>query len=224
VTTSYNYDNLSRLLSKTYSSNGGSTPLSCYQYDSSSISGSGGNLLGHLTNAWTQPASSGSCSSAPGSAGSFLTLKSILSYDQLGRQTSAQQQQCVGSTCSAPVLYKIGMTYDLAGNPTTITNSVGANNQPLTLTNYFDSSSRPCLTTSSWTANASPNIFQINPAISSTNPGYSAAGGLENYFLGSSSSSALTACSSTPASPVNVVLNYTKRFWASGISATGQIP
>ena len=221
VTVSYGYDNLSRLLSKTYSSNGGSTPLSCYQYDTSSVTGAGGNLIGHLTNAWTQPASSGSCTPPPTS---FINLKSILMYDAVGRPLIAQQQTCIGGTCSGPTPFKLTASYDLAGNVTTLTNSVGANNQPLTLTNYFDSASRPCLTTSSWTAPSSPNIFQINPAASSTSPGYSSAGGMQNYFLGSTASTAATSCATSPASPVNVVLGYTKRFWVSSIAATGQIP
>jgi hypothetical protein len=217
VTVSYTYDILSRFLSKTYSSSGASTPLSCYQYDA----GTGTNPKGHLTNAWTQPASSGSCSPSPGS---FINLKSFLNYDAVGRLLNAQQQTCVGGSCSGPSPYMVSMAYDLIGNLTTLNNSVGANNQPLTLTNYFDSASRPCLTTSSWTANASPNLFQINPTLSSTSPGYSPAGGLQNYSLGSSASTASTSCSSSPTSPINAVLNYTKRFWVSGISVTGQIP
>jgi len=215
VTTTYGYDNLGRLLSKTY--NDGATPISCYQYDA----GTGANPTGYLTNAWTQASSSGSCNS---SLTSFVNLKSFLNYDAVGRLLNAQQQTCVGGKCSGSTPYQVSMTYDLVGNTTALTNSVGANNQPLTLTNSFDVASRPCLTTSSWTANASPNLFQVNPAMNAASPGYSPAGGLQNYFLGSSASTASTTCSSSPTSPTNAVLSYTKRFWVNGISVAGQLP
>jgi hypothetical protein len=145
----------------------------------------------------------------------------------MGRPLSIQQQSCVAGNCTtttASQSYTIGMSYDLAGNTTTLTNPVGAAGQPLTLGNYFDSISRPCLTTSSWALNASPNIFEVSPTPSSTSPGYSPAGGLQNFYLGSTSSTASTGCSSTPSSPINAVLNYTKRFWVNSIAVTGQIP
>jgi YD repeat-containing protein len=219
VTISYGYDNLSRLRSKTYSysGNNSSTPISCYQYDA----GSGTNPTGHLTNAWTQPASSGSCNSSPTS---FINLKSFVNYDAAGRLLNATQQTCINGTCTGPSAYQVSMTYDLLGDTTALTNSVGANNQSLTLTNSFDVASHPCLTTSNWTTNASPNIFQVNPSASSTSPGYSPAGGLQNYYLGSTASSALTTCTGSPASPINVVVGYSPRFWVNSISATGQIP
>jgi YD repeat-containing protein len=211
VAISYNYDNLGRLISKTY--NDSATPIACYQYDA----GAGSNPIGHLTNAWTQPASTGTCLSSPTS---FINLKSYLNYDAVGRLLNATQRMCVRGSCSGPTAYQISTSYDLAGNTTTLSNSVGANDQPLTLANHFDVASRPCLSTSSWTTNASPNIFQIN----SSSPGYSPAGGLQNYYLGSTASNTLSSCATTPTSPVNVVLGYNKRFWVSSISATGQIP
>jgi YD repeat-containing protein len=235
ITTSYTYDALNRVVSKVYSSNANGTPLSCYQYDTSSASCSQQSPYwkGRLTNAWTQAQSSSSCSgTAPNFApvsGSYLTLKSISCYDPMGRPTSAQQQQCIGTTCPAATPYSLGMAYDLAGNLTTLTNSVGAAGQQLTLNNYFDAASRPCLTTAttgntSWSTNYPGNLFQANP--SSTTPGYSAFGGLQNWYMGSPSSTALTGCSSlpSPVSPINVTQGYTNRLWVNSISATGQIP
>jgi YD repeat-containing protein len=210
----YGYDSLNRLTSKTYNDN--ATPSSCYQYDA----GTGTNPKGHLTNAWTQPASSGTCNTSP--PGSFINLKSFLNYDAVGRLLNATQQTCVGGKCSGPSPYQVTMSYDLAGNNTTLTNSVGANNQALTLTHYFDEASRPCLTTSSWTAPTSPNIFQVTPGTST--PGYSPASGLQNYYLGSNNSSASSSCSTGPASPINLSLVYNKRFWVSSVNTTGQIP
>ncbi len=209
---SYTYDSLSRLLSKTY--NDSATPTTCYQYDA----GTGTNPKGHLTNSWTQAASSGICNAPT----SFITLKSFLNYDNVGRLLNGTQQSCAGGKCSGPSPYQLNMSYDLAGNLTTLQNPVGASGAQLTLTNYFDVASRPCLTTSSWTTPASANIFQVTPG--TTSPGYSPGGGLQNYYLGSSISNASTSCGNSPSSPTNVALGYTKRFWVSSISATGQIP
>jgi YD repeat-containing protein len=228
VASSFQYDALNRLISKTYPGDTSGTPISCFQYDTSSVSGASGNLIGRLTNAWTQSHSSGSCGSGP-TTSNYLALKSVLAYDPMGRPTSAQQQQCVGTTCSAPTPYSLGMAYDLAGNLTTLTNSVGAAGQQLTLNNYFDAASRPCLTTAttgntSWSGIYPENLFQANP--SSTTPGYAAFGGLQNWYMGSPSATALTACSSlpSPVSPINITQGYTNRLWVNSISATGQIP
>jgi YD repeat-containing protein len=218
VTTTYQYDNLNRLLSKTYSD--GATPLSCYQYGSSSTC----NTIGRLTNAWTQSAASTSCSASGPAAGGYLTLKSISCYDPMGRPTAAQQQACIGSKCSAPTPYSLSMAYDLAGNMTTLTNPLGASGQPLTLNYYFDAAARPCLTTSTWSGGFPMNLFQVNPATSGSTVGYAPFGGLQNWYMGSSSSAASTSCSSTPSSAINITQGYTNRLWANSISVTGQIP
>jgi YD repeat-containing protein len=141
ITTTYGYDAVNHLLSKSYSTSG--TPLSCYQY------GTSVGFVERLINAWTQSASAGPCPATAPASG-YITMKSISNYDAMGRPTSAQQQQCVGTTCAAATPYSLRMAYDLAGNMTGLTNSVGAVNQALTQSNYFDAASRPCLTTSSW--------------------------------------------------------------------------
>jgi len=221
ITTSYSYDVLNRVLSKTYSSNNNGTAISCYQYDLSSVT----NGIGLLTNAWTQPNNTSCTGSTPNYApvaGSYLTLKSFLAYDPMGRPTSAQQQQCIGSRCSAPTPYSLSMAYDLAGNMTTLTNSVGASGQSLTLNNYFDAAARPCLTASNWGGNFPANLFQTNPSTATS--GYFAFGGLQNWYMGSTSTSASTACSATPTSPINLTQGYTNRLWVNSITASGQIP
>lgn len=227
-TTNYTYDVLNRVQSKSYSD--AATPCSFYQYDSVT------NGIGHLSNAWTLSGSTSTCISAastktaptPPAAPAFLTMKSILSYDKMGRPTYAQQQQCVGSQCSAPAPYSLTMAYDLVGNMNTLTNSTGAANQSLTLTNYFDEANRPCLTTSNWggtsTVTFPKNLFQTNPSTSGTTGGYAPFGGLQNWYMGSTSTAASTACSATPASPINVTEGYTNRLWVNSVSATGQIP
>ena len=223
IKTNYSYDALNRPLSKWYSD--GVTLKSCYQYDSSSVM----NGIGRLASAWTQLPGT-SCSSAP-TGGSFLAAKSVLAYDPMGRPTNAQQQQCVNGKCSASTPYSLAAAYDLAGNLTSYTNSVGANGSSLTLTNAYDSAGWPCLTISSWTlpntANnptAPANLFQVNPSSSGSSAGYVAPGGLQNWSLGANSSTASSGCGTTPNSTVNLQQVYVPRLWVTNFSASGQVP
>lgn len=217
VTTNYQYDALNQVLSKTYLNDPSNTPSSCYQYGTSTS----GNTVERLIDEWTQKASAGSCPSSVPSSGSYLTAKLNLTYDPMGRLASAQQQQCIGSTCSAPSPYSLAMIYDLAGNQDSLTNSVGANGSGLTLNYSYDAASRPCLATSSWTSGFSPNLFQTNASTST--PGYWPFGGLQNWFLGSSSNTALTSCS-TPSSTINVQQQFDSRLRLTSFSSSGQVP
>jgi hypothetical protein len=144
----------------------------------------------------------------------------------MGRPETAQQQHCVGTKCAAPTPYSLAMAYDLAGNMTGLTNSAGAANQPLTLNHSFDAAGRPCLTTSNWVQPASSttpifpaNLFQTDPT-----SGYAAFGGLQNWYMGSTSSSASVGCGAAPATPINITQSYTNRLWTNSVSVTGQIP
>jgi len=235
VSTNYIYDVINRVISKSYAFSGNqyATPISCFQYDVSSISDSvctavspaKANLSGRLTNAWTQ-ASGSSCTGSSGNyapvTGSFLSLKSILAYDPMGRPQCAQQQQCVQGSCSAPAPYMLQMGYDWVGNNTALVNSVGAQNAPLTVGYAFDNADRPCLAGSSWQAGFSPNIFQTNPNIST--PGYTAFGGIQNWYLGSNSSSPSSGCGASPSSPINLQQTFDKRMRVTNFSSTGQVP
>jgi YD repeat-containing protein len=204
VATNYSYDALNRVTAKTYSNDANKTPYSCFQYDTSSISGAGGNLIGRLTNEWTVPSSS-SCAAAP--TGTFYTLRSILNYDAMGRITN--EQQCTPNSCTAGSGPTVSYGYDLAGNATSLTNSVGQVNgsgvtMPLVLTTSFDGASHMNSVTSNWTSFA-PNLFTA----ASTN-GYTAFGGLWNWSQG----------------PVlSITQGYDpNRLWLNSITATGQIP
>jgi YD repeat-containing protein len=183
VTTTYSYDALNRVLSKTYSD--GVTPASCYQYDSSSVT----NGIGRLSNAWTLSASSGAfCPTVT----PFLTKRSILAYDPMGRVLSEQQYTpfSVANGISYPMVY----TYNLAGNLTSST--AGAAPPQMTLT----SASAPCSITfpatfgfvncydatgrlQSVTSNAG-----TGPTTLFTAQGYAPFGGLTNATYGSSGS------------------------------------
>ncbi|HEY4358477.1 MAG TPA: RHS repeat-associated core domain-containing protein, partial [Acidobacteriaceae bacterium] len=77
ITVNYAYDNLNRLVAKTYSGDTQNTPNSCYQYGGTSDTG----FVGRLMAEWTIL---GSCASTAPSSG-YLTRESIQTYDPAGR-------------------------------------------------------------------------------------------------------------------------------------------
>lgn len=165
VTVNYSYDALNRITSKSYSSDPSGTPTSCFQYDTSAISGAGGNLLGRLTNQWTQSASAGACNVSLLTGGGYETLKAVLSYDPMGRPLNVQQ--CTPSNCSSAAPYTLGYGYDLAGNLTSYTNGLsatpGAGQGPLTFVQVFDSAGRLQDVTSTWSDNTHPSTLFSAP-------------------------------------------------------------
>jgi hypothetical protein len=179
VTTQFTYDALNRITSKSYSSDPSGTPTSCFQYDSSSVAGAGGNLLGHLTNQWTQSASAGACNTSLLTSGGYQTLRALLSYDAMGRLLSAQQ--CTPSNCSSTIPYAFSYGYDLAGNLTYYTNGLastpGAGSSPLTFTQAFDSAGRLQNVTSTWSDNT-------HPATLFSAPSYAPPGALTSALYG----------------------------------------
>lgn len=111
VTIAYAYDALNRLLFKTYPSDARNTPSACYQYDASAFVPSGGNLIGRVTNEWTQ---AGACASTLPSSG-VLTKRSVLLYDVLGKVRS--ENRCLLSKCtSSATPVSLHFSYDLSGN------------------------------------------------------------------------------------------------------------
>jgi YD repeat-containing protein len=135
ITTSYGYDPLNRLISKTYSGPSAvvsATPSSCYQYDTGLSGATGSNFVGRLTFEWTQ---FGSCPSTIPVTG-YKTMRSILAYDQMGRIKT--EQQCNLVTCTNGQPYTISPSYDLVGNLTSYDNGVGS----LTVTNSYDVANR----------------------------------------------------------------------------------
>lgn len=158
VVTQYAYDGLNRMISKSYSNDTSGTPTSCFQYDTSAVPGAGGNLLGRLTNQWTQHASAGVCSSSLLTTGGYLTLRATLSYDSMGRPQS--QKQCTPSNCTGTTPYVLSYGYDLAGNLTSYSNGLsstpGAGTSPLTFAQMFDSAGRLQTVTSTWSDGTHP--------------------------------------------------------------------
>jgi YD repeat-containing protein len=115
ITTTYAYDQLNRLLAKSYTNDPNGTPSSCYQYDQTAANSNG---IGRLWREWTQ---NGACPAAPASG--FWTKRSILNYDSMGRILN-EQQYTPASQLSATPYYAPQYTYDLAGNLTSSTSGV----------------------------------------------------------------------------------------------------
>jgi YD repeat-containing protein len=198
VITNYVYDYMNRLLSKTYPGEVSGTPLSCYQYSVSTSSCPSGNgyWIGRLTNAWTQSAST-SCSSAAPTTG-FLTKRSILCYDPMGRITS--ELQYTPASIASGKLYAPQYSYDLAGILAYSTDGVTPNPTPsvqlpscsvqapswikptlLNFANCYDGAGRLQMLASNW---AVPNLASSQMLFSQ--PNYFAFGGLQSAFIGNS--------------------------------------
>lgn len=158
VQVSYVYDLINRVVSKAYSDS--STPASCYQYDTA-VRG-----VGRLSNAWTQPSSTGCSTAPPASPSGFLTLRSILSYDAMGRILNEQQfgpSSATTGTSTPPATpcggrsLEVGISYcyDLTGNLTYSTNGVNSpsyqsGQASIGFTESFDSAGRLQNLSSSW--------------------------------------------------------------------------
>jgi YD repeat-containing protein len=183
VTASYTYDALNRILSKYYSSDPSGTPLSCSQYDSSAVV----NGIGRLANAWTQSVSSSTCSTSA----TFLTKRSILAYDPMGRIMSEQQSTLASQTSGTP--YAPQYTYDLAGDLTSSTDGItpapitstsppscaSITGGKLTFVNCYDTAGRLESLYSNW------NDQTTHPALLFSAPTYAAPGELTGATFGS---------------------------------------
>lgn len=184
TTTTYVYDNLNRLISKSAPITGTSplrTMSSCYQYDGLVKN----NAIGRLVNEWTQESSCPSPSIMP--ATGVLTSKSVIDYDSLGRVSHLQQ--CVLKFCTPAAPNAMLQTYNAASDLTLWTDGLGAT----MFTKSYDSSGRFLNITSSWSDATHPaTLFSVQETSPIGNPpagcttGYSPAGGLQNWTLGTS--------------------------------------
>jgi len=187
VTTNFAYDALDRVKGKTYSGqNAAATASSCYQYDTGA-SGNG-NFIGRLTHEWTK---FGSCDAALPSTG-YLTRRSILAYDSMGRVL--REQQCHLSKCTTGVPYNTTTGYNLAGNQTSHTNgihSIGVMN------NYDAAGHLKGIESSFFDAQHPASLFSVGS--------YTPAGAIQNMTLGTQ---------------INVTKSYDNRLRITGESAT----
>jgi YD repeat-containing protein len=191
IITSYSYDALNRLMSKTYFNDPACTPWSYYQYDSASSQ----NGIGRLTSEWTQRASAGNCYST----GGFLTKRTITAYDPTGRLWN-EQQSTLASVANGNV-YAPAYTYDLVGNLLTSTDGTTPSpttnpSVPVTFTNTYDSAEHLVSLTSNWADPAPPvihpeTIFSVPasttspPCANSITAPYTPFGSLANATYGS---------------------------------------
>lgn len=184
---SYSYDALNRLLSKSYSGDSvASTPWSCYQYDIAS------NGIGRLANEWTQSASKGTCPASVPTSG-FLTKRSILAYDAMGRLLN--EQQSTPASVAGGTVYAPAYTYDLAGDLLTSTDGTTplptTSGTTLTFTNSYDGAQHLQSVTSNWNDPTHPSqLFSLpttpsTACSSSATAPYTPFGALQNATYGS---------------------------------------
>ena len=175
--------------------------LESFSYDSSSVSGAQ-YTVGRLTDEKSYVGNT------------QVSERQLYAYDAMGRELSENRFNYPNLSTAIPLSY----SYDLAGNPTKLTNSVGAGNKPLTLTSVFDGASRLSSVVADTSDNTaapwpslSANLFTIN-----STDGYWPQGTLWNWCLGTAS------CSS--ASPLSVTQTFNPRLLITNITATGQVP
>ena len=174
----YSYENLNRLLSKTYT-DGFTLPVT-YAYDTSPIPGAS-NTVGRMTNETVF------------NGNTVISQRSPYIYDTMGRVEGLQE--CTPANCSASP-YQLTYSYDVAGNPNSSTNGIpsnpfnGATVPSVSFNMQYDQVGRLNLLTSNWASdgNHPPTLFQT-PATNATAPAYDAAGQLQNAMLGVNSQS-----------------------------------
>ena len=176
VTISYSYDNLNRILGKTYS-NSTTLPVS-YSYDTSSIPGAT-NTVGRLT---SESVTSGS---------TLVAWSAPYAYDSMGRLQN--EQQCTPANC-AGTGYAPAYTYDLAGGVLTSTAGLpssvtGLPSSAMQFTYAYDAAHRLNSVTSNiaQSQNYPSILFQAN----STSPAAYGPIGLMNAQYGVNSSTNL---------------------------------
>jgi YD repeat-containing protein len=162
ITTSYTYDALNRLLSKTYPGDTSGTASSCYLYDGATAQ----HLSVRLVAQWTQK---GACLSSS----TVQTKTAITAYDAMGRLQS--EQRCMGANCSTGN-YTMSYAYDLAGKLLNYPSGYGN----LNFTNSYDTAGR----LSTVTQGANQPLFSV--------PSYTPAGALSGVQLGTSISMSRT--------------------------------
>ncbi len=109
ITTTYTYDALNRLTSKTYSD---STPAANFYYDEASVTVGGKAYT--LTNTKGRPSHTSAASG---------TAMTVHSYDSVGRMQDLWQ--CTPFNCSTSSIWNMHYTYDLAGDITSWTHPGG---------------------------------------------------------------------------------------------------
>jgi RHS repeat-associated protein len=143
IITSYQYDNLNRVLSKNYSDG---TPSASFTYDTSSENGAS-NTVGHLTYTQVQ------------SGGSTLAKRSLVAYDQMGRLQ--KELQCSPTNCGSTP-YTLQYSYWPSGDLETVADNLASS--PYTLTYNYDTADHLQNITSTWNDSQHPStLFSAQP-------------------------------------------------------------
>jgi YD repeat-containing protein len=191
VQTNYSYDNLNRLLSKTYTAAPAGSMSSCYQFDTAI------NGVGKLAFEWTQSANCPTSAQSSPPASGYQSLHIFGAYDPMGRVVA--EQQCVAGYCTSPSVPSLPAAncsaltaasglqycYDQAGNLLAYSSGLttaAVGNYPQAAMNFsqtFDAANRLLTTHSSM-------VDSTHPATLFTTQGYTAANALSNWQLGAS--------------------------------------
>jgi hypothetical protein len=198
VGTSFAYDALNRVISKSYTNDPNNTPSSCFQYDTPISTASDSFPIGHLALEWTQIGGCPSASTVQGTVpAASLTGRAFLSHDSRGRVWT--EEQCTPSGCRSLAACTTAngnksYSYDLAGNLTCYGNGIPATPGPsagfLFFTQQFDAAGRLQAASSNWNDATHPaTLFSttaasVLPCTNSLAPAYAAFGGLMNATLG----------------------------------------
>lgn len=158
ITTNYGYDEVNRLVSKSYSNDLSGTPSSCYEYGISTNVTSGDYQIGRLINEWTEEAACPAPNTAPPAASADVTLDSNLIYDKMGRLKSEQQYTPANSSGTP---YNPQYTYNLDGSVKTSTN--GLSSPAVTLTMSYDDAEHLAQVASSWSDPTHPADLFYSP-------------------------------------------------------------
>lgn len=206
VTTNYSYDNVNRLLSKTYTNAPAGTLSSCYAYDTATVGAA--RMAAEWTLVGYNQGQTTSCSLTAPSSG-YQTRRAFLVYDAMGRVKS--EQQCIPSapgspgncTTSSPTPFALSYNYDFAGNLNQYNNGLSGMFSPqIVFTPQYDGAGQLSTLTSTWDDYPThpSTLFTADP----TN-GYSPAGGIQNVLLGNN---------------IAVTKTYDNRLRTTGESAT----
>ena len=184
ITTSYSYDPLNRMLSKSYSGPASTaaskTPSVCYLYDTVATNG-----IGRLASEWTQPYTTACPQNATAASASALTVRTITTYDAMGRIT--KESRCAFSPCATAS--SLQYMYDPAGNLTYSDNGLSSSQSPqIGFTSSYNGAGRLSSVVSTWADGTHPDtLFKADPGVASTlnaTVAYSPIGGLSAAFYG----------------------------------------
>ena len=174
ITTTYAYDPLNRLTSKTYSD--GTTPTATFSYDEATVA------LG----SWTSPGLNnpkGRLTHTTTTSGGTVVTATVQDYDPMGRTNN--YWQCTPLNCGTSTIWAALYNYDLAGDVTswnhpagfTITQTINGARQISQVTSSVNDSADPATLATGAPNFNPPNLIQYTP--------WGAVSGLQNGCAGS---------------------------------------